>query len=403
MHSPAAKHGEFAAVFPAPGKPSLTKLMRSVNIEGSQSSNTREHSSVKRTAEFVNSGFGAWRSGGFVWCRAFVFSAAIFSFALPGRAQEALPTVTPQLARIFAGRAPKTLGDLRAMERHQTALAKKVIAATVSVQVGANYNGIAFGSGVIVSSGGLVMSAAHVAGEPGRNATVRLADGRILSAISLGVHRPLDAGLLQITDQISVPHLPVNRKTRVVRGQWCAAAGHPGGYTHQRGPVFRLGRVLSVGSLIRTDCQLAGGDSGGPLVNMKGEVIGINSRIGISLSNNLHTPAKAFDRYWDGLVDGEVWSGPSFLGVRGRRQQSRESITDRSGAVITFIHEESPAEDAGIEIGDLITRFGGQRVHSFSDLVNVVQLRKPGERVDVELVRDGETKNIEVRIGHKPT
>ena len=124
---------------------------------------------------------------------------------------------------------------------------------------------------------------------------------------------------------------------------------------------------------------------------MAGEVIGIHSRIGISLANNLHTPATVFDRYWEGLAAGEIWQGSAFLGVRGDRQaRMRMNITETTGAVINFIHEDSPAEAAGLQVGDIITRFGGQRIHSFSDLVNVVQLRNPGERVDVEFIRDGD-------------
>ena len=327
----------------------------------------------------------------------FVLFLAIGVCSTATVAQQSAPELSSELKRIYAGRAPKSPDDLRAMQRHQQLLAKQVIAATVSVQVGN-----AFGSGVVVSPDGLVLSAAHVAGEPGRKALVRLSDGRMLSAVSLGVHRPLDAGMLRITDQTNVDYLPVNRKGRISRGQWCAAAGHPGGFSQSRGPVFRIGRVLSSGSLLRTDCQLAGGDSGGPLVNMEGEVIGIHSRIGISLANNLHTPATVFDRYWEGLVAGEVWRGPAFLGVRGDRQAPmRMSLTETSGAVISFIHENSPAEDAGLQVGDIITRFGGQRVHSFSDLVNVVQLRNPGERVDVEFIRDSETTTLEVRLGRR--
>jgi serine protease Do len=315
----------------------------------------------------------------------------------PAVGQVELPRLDSELERIYAGHAPKTADDLRQMQRHQLLLAEKVIAATVSVRVGN-----AFGSGVIVSHEGLILTAAHVAGEPGRNTEVRLADGRVLGGISLGVHRPLDAGMLRITDPTDIPYLKVRRNRRARKGQWCAACGHPGGYSPSRGPVFRLGRVLNSGSLLRTDCQLAGGDSGGPLVNMDGEVIGIHSRIGISLANNLHTPTSVFDRYWDGLVAGDVWKGPSFLGVRGDRQpRIRTSFDDPVGAVISFIHEDSPAEDAGLEIGDIVTRFGGQRVYSFSDLVNVVQLRQPGERVDVDLIRDGEPTTVEVRIGRR--
>jgi S1-C subfamily serine protease len=85
--------------------------------------------------------------------------------------------------------------------------------------------------------------------------------------------------------------------------------------------------------------------------------------------------------------------GASYIGVRGDRR------TDR--AVVTYVHNESPAARAGIEVGDVITRFAGQRVQSFSDLVNIVQLRQPGEQVQVELRRRNRTLTKDLRVGKR--
>lgn len=318
-------------------------------------------------------------------------AAVIMSLLLgasQGHAQTSLPALTPSLERLFDGYAPRNVDDLRQMQRYNRLLSKKVMEATVSVQIGS-----IIGSGVVVSPDGLILTAAHVAGEPGNRVFVQFADGTGAEGETLGIHRPFDAAMIQVHRSGSLPFLPLAPSGSVRRGQWCAATGHPGGFSRERGPVFRLGRILDTQPLIRTDCQLVGGDSGGPLVNLKGEVIGIHSRIGVSLANNLHNPVSIYQDHWKGLVSGKIWTGSSYIGVRGDRR------TDL--AIVTFVHDDSPASKAGIQVGDVITRFAGQRVQNFSDLVNIVQLRQPGEQVEVELLRDDQALKKELRVGRR--
>lgn len=312
----------------------------------------------------------------------------VLSLAMPVAAQVSTMDWTPTLERLFHGKAPQDLDELREMQQYNRILAQTVIDATVSVQIGA-----VIGSGVVVSPEGLVLTAAHVAGEPGRTVVIQRSDGRILQGTTRGIHRPFDAAMIQITDARDLPYLEMAHDAEVRPGQWCAAAGHPGGFSPDRGPVFRLGRVLDARPLIRTDCQLLGGDSGGPLVNLKGEVIGIHSRIGVSLTNNLHNPVSIYHDHWEGLVGGEIWTGSSYIGLRGDRR------TD--AALVTLVHEGSPAAKAGIREGDVILRFAGQRVQSFSDLVSVVQLRQPGEQVEVEIQREDQRLRVDLRVGRR--
>jgi serine protease Do len=305
-----------------------------------------------------------------------------------GGAEVSLPLASPRLERIFAGAAPENVDELKAMEEYTRLLARKVVECTVSVQLG-----MAHGSGVIVSPEGVVLTAAHVLGSPGRSALVRLADGQVVRARSLGMHLQHDAGALRIQDPGPWPYLQLGDVGRVRKGSWCAATGHPGGYYVDRGPVFRLGRILDTNPMLRSDCQLAGGDSGGPLVDMGGRVIGVHSRIGTSLANNLHIPISVFQQYWEALLAGKIWNSSSFLGVRG---DSSSNV-----AQVTFVHEGSPAHRAGIRVNDVIVRFAGQPVHSFVDLVQMVQLRHPGEVVRVEFIRDGARRKVDVRISSR--
>ena len=306
-----------------------------------------------------------------------------------GQADE-LPAWSPALERIFSGKAPDGAEDLLAMEAYIQALSKKARAATVSIRYGA-----AHGSGVIISPDGLVLTAAHVTTALNTGARVRMADGREVRAVTLGRHNPLDASMLKLQANGPWPYLPVGKSNNLRRGQWCIATGHPGGHIEDRGPVVRLGRILEFDpELIRTDCRLSGGDSGGPLVDMRGQVIGIHSRIGTSLANNLHIPISVYREHWEGLTKGNQWKGPSYLGVRGEPEANEARITQ--------VHPGSPAARAGIRAGDVIMRFGGQRVFAFEQLPQLVQMRRPGEDVELEIQREGLILTFDVRIGRNP-
>jgi serine protease Do len=211
----------------------------------------------------------------------------------------------------------------------------------------------------------------------------------------------LDAGLLQITDKPGASGwqpATVGDSSKLKVGQWCLGTGHPGGYQRGRNPVVRLGRVLRVeDDGITTDCTLVGGDSGGPLFDMQGRVIGIHSRIGNSLTANVHVPVSAYRDNWDRLVKGDAWGsqpgvGP-FIGVVGAR--------DAKNAKIAYVNPGSPAEEAGIQVGDVITRFDGKPLGDFDMLSRAVRARQPGDRVRVELLRDGRTIRVDVTIGSR--
>lgn len=313
---------------------------------------------------------------------AFTQSAADLS------AELVLPELTPPLQRIFDGATPKNVDELRSMERYVQQLSKQLVEATVSLRIGT-----AHGSGVIVGKEGYVLTAAHVIGQPDRTVQFTLSDGRTVLGKTLGVHMPLDAGVAKITDSGTWPHLQIGNSEKLKKGQWCLAAGHPGGLDYSRGVVVRLGRILELGELTRTDCQLNAGDSGGPLINMRGQVIGIHSRIGTSLANNLHTPSATYRNHWDPFVAGKVWRSPSYLGVTGDKS-THEPLVGR-------VREGSPADRAGLRVGDYITRFAGHEVHTFRDLVYMVQSRHPGEEIEIEIERDDVKQRLEIIVGRR--
>lgn len=297
------------------------------------------------------------------------------------------------LPKIFAGGEPTSLAELKAMEQHQRALAEKLTECTVGIVVGP-----AHGSGVIISQDGYVLTAAHVAGEPRRKVVFVLPDGRRVRGESCGLYRTLDAGLMKITETGPWPFAEMAKSGDLRVGQWCVATGHPGGYEAGRRPVVRIGRVLQWDkSAITTDCTLVGGDSGGPLFDMQGRVIGINSRIGRQLTSNMHVPIAAFHDTWDRLVKGDAWgntpgAGP-LMGVKG---DGRSDV-----AKVASLVPGGPAEKAGVQTGDVIVKFAGQAVKNFAALQSFVNDSQPGEKVALELEREGKSLTVELILGQQ--
>lgn len=209
------------------------------------------------------------------------------------------------LPPVFAKDQPGSVADLKAIEQRVQELLPKITPAVVGIRIG-----FAQGSGVIVSKDGYVLTAGHVSGEPGRPATVILPDGRQLKAKTLGRNGGLDSGMIKITDEGEWPYVEMGNSSALKRGQWVLAIGQPGGFRPNRTPVVRVGRVLVANPiLIRTDCTLVGGDSGGPLFDMNGKVVGIHSRIGNNITENIHVPVDPYRKTWDRLAKGESWGG----------------------------------------------------------------------------------------------
>ncbi len=290
---------------------------------------------------------------------------------------------------VLAKAAPETVAELKALEDRVHAVVEDVMDATVGVRVGA-----AQGSGVIVSPDGYIMTAGHVSGTPGRRATIIFPDGRQVRGETLGRHARMDSGLIKITEEQDEdwPHAEMGPSDALKDGTWVIALGHPGGYQRGREPVVRFGRVLDTSSnFVRTDCTLVGGDSGGPLFDMDGKVIGIHSRISRNLSQNYHVPVATYTETWDQLADSvEIGVAPPRLGIRGQDHES--------GCLVTEILDDLPALAAGIQAGDIITKFGDSKVQGIEHLAELVQRQRRGRPVEITLLRDGEEQTVRLRL-----
>jgi serine protease Do len=295
--------------------------------------------------------------------------------------------------------APESLEELKAIQEQAKKVIARVMPAVVGVRVGA-----AQGSGVIVSEDGYVLTAGHVSGIPDRDIELILPDGKKLKGKSLGRNGGIDSGMLKITTEGKWPFVPLGKSAELKRGQWCLTLGHPGGYKPGRTPVVRLGRVLTANDeIIRTDCTLVGGDSGGPLFDLQGRLIGIHSRIGSNITDNIHVPVDTYRETWDRLAKGESWGGrlgeripvaPPYLGV----QLDREAKDVRVVEVV----EGSPAEKAGLKAKDLIVKIDGQKIATLDDLSAVLAKKKPGDSVTVEVQRDARPMSLKITLGRRP-
>lgn len=295
---------------------------------------------------------------------------------------------------------PDTKEDLQAIEQRVLEVIEMGKPATVCVQSGGGS-----GSGVIISEDGYVLTAGHVAVEPGRSVTFIFPDGNKARGKSLGINIGIDAGLMKITDRGKWPHVELGDMTKIKPGSWVVAMGHPGGFDKERSVVARLGRVYRVrDSVVQSDCTIIGGDSGGPLFDLDGKVVGIHSRISNSLRQNFHVPISIYEKDWDKLAAGEMWNrlptrnnlrpGGPYIGVQG--QNGRDL---GQGAALARVYANSPAAKAGLRNGDVVVELDRSPVGSFGDLAEIVGNLKPGDRVPVIVMRQDERLELEIEIG----
>lgn len=191
---------------------------------------------------------------------------------------------------------PQSIADLQRLEARLQAMLPKVLPALVCIELSDSS-----GTGVIVDDHGTIFTAAHVIDKKGTDLKIILTDGTRLKAkttmSSTLEEKGTDAGIAELTPKPEQPVPFVTRTTTLPKvGDWVFSLGHGGGLDEKRGAMVRLGRVVSIkNGTIQTDCKLIRGDSGGPLFNMNGELIGIHSRVGSGLEDNLHVPMKDFE------------------------------------------------------------------------------------------------------------
>lgn len=299
----------------------------------------------------------------------------------------------------FASADEVNLERLREIEKKIQEVARKQMGIVVAVT-----DGIGYGSGVIVSEDGLVLTAGHVFLTNGQNFRVIFPDGREIKAEPLGRNLNHDAGMLKISEPGPWPHAELGDIKALSKGDWCVCLGHSGGYELGRRPPVRAGRIVKFESdQVVTDCVLIGGDSGGPLFDLEGRVIAIHSSIGGSVAENRHVTIDVYQNDWDRLVSGEKWGQLPELAMK-HQQQPRPSMgirVDRSETVarILIVHNGKPAEKAGIQTGDIVLRFNSIPVNDSQHLIDLISNQSPGDAVKLVIRRGSEDLEISVTLG----
>jgi len=267
------------------------------------------------------------------------------------------------------------------------------------------------GSGFIIDDAGIVVTNFHVI-ENAEEITVTLADETSFTAEVLGQDQKTDIAVLKIDPgDADLTAVPFGDSDSLRVGDWVLAIGNPFGLggTVTAGIVSARGRDIGNGpydDFIQTDASINRGNSGGPLFNTDGEVIGINTAIfsqsggsvgiGFAISSNLAkrvtTQLAEFGttrRGWLGVFIQEVT--PDIADSLG--------LDVAGGALVSSVNEKSPADDAGLEPGDVITSFDGKMIDKMRDLPRIVAETDIGVTVDVELMRGGKMMTVQVTIG----
>ena len=322
-------------------------------------------------------------SGGFVFLASFLpLWVAIFTCPASALAQE-----VSGVGNLQSETSSTTLADLRELEQKLQTTLRRVVPCVVAV---------AGGSGVVISEDGLVLTVAHVGNRAGRRVSIVFPDGRRVAGETLGNDAGVDAGLIKITEDGKWPYAEMGTSADLTVGQWCLALGYPVTFPRGKPPAARIGRVLRNGTTsIITDCTIMGGDSGGPLFDIDGKVIGVGSRCDNRLTTNIHVPIDCYRQHWDRLVKGEDFNSQTedvaFLGV--------VPAEDSDVAKIERVYEDSGAGKAGIEAGDVIVKFDGSNVERTDQLPRLIQKRRPGDEVEVEVRRGEEILKLKVTLG----
>ena len=277
----------------------------------------------------------------------------------------------------------------------------------------------ALGSGVIIDAeNGYILTNNHVVDEMD-GIRVKLIDKREFDAIIIGTDPKTDLAILQIdADNLNDIELGNSDKIRV--GEWVMAVGSPFSenlsHTVTTGIVSALGRSNIMNSqsyedFIQTDAAINPGNSGGALLNMEGELIGINTAIatgGYERANRgvgFAIPSNMADRIMSDLID-KGFVTRSWLGVFIQELDNETAqalnISTRNGALITDVVDGSPAEEGGIQEGDVIVAFNDEPIADPANLKNVVSLSAPNSSNRVKVIRDGSPKTMKVVLQELP-
>ena len=326
--------------------------------------------------------------------------------------------------RVGGPSAPVAVSNGQALDVHAVLAAVQDAVVAINVQGIGQFGGASrgAGSGMIISSDGLVLTNNHVI-EDATSISVTMADGRDVAADLVGSIPSNDVALIRVRDGEDLSTVVFGSSSDLRVGDPVVAIGNALGLggtpSVTAGIVSALGREISepirLEDLVQTDAAIYPGNSGGPLVNAAGEVVGVNTAVaanatgggaenlGFAISIDQLKPL--IEELKDG--GGEVAIG-AFLGVRSvDLDDLQPAIRDRfevdvdRGAFVGEIVSGSAAEDAGLEAGDVIVAIDGEEIETAADVGEVIASLEPGDEVELTVVRDGRERTIRATLGSR--
>jgi serine protease Do len=262
------------------------------------------------------------------------------------------------------------------------------------------------GSGFILSADGYVMTNAHVV-DGADEVLVTLTDKRELKARIIGADRRTDVAVVKV-DATGLPFVKIGDSQKLKVGEWVMAIGSPFGLENSVTAGIVSAKQRDTGdylSFIQTDVAINPGNSGGPLINLRGEVVGINSQIfsrsggfmGISFAIPIDDAMRVSEQL---RANGRVIRGRIGVQIAPVTKEVAESIGlgKPTGALVQNAESGGPADKAGVEAGDIITKVDGKTVEKSGDLPRLIGSTKPGSKTTLQVYRRGTTKDITVSV-----
>jgi len=268
------------------------------------------------------------------------------------------------------------------------------------------------GSGFIISADGYILTNNHMV-ENAKKVKVELADGPKYDAEIIGTDPESDIALIKIEAQ-NLPYLELADSDELEVGEWVLAIGNPLSLSHTvtAGIVSAKGRSVGLAnfeSFIQTDAAINRGNSGGPLLNLDGQAVGINTaivgatgNIGIGFAIPINMVKYVYKQLRDGGAVERGYIGVTFDQLTPGLATSLDLDRDTKGIIITEVVEGTPAEEAGLQQYDVIVELDGEAVGNNNEFLNRVAMYKPGTKIKLIILRDGDRKPITIKLGKRP-
>ena len=276
----------------------------------------------------------------------------------------------------------------------------------------------AAGSGFIINKDGYILTNNHVV-EGATKIEVQFFDDEdsFYGARVVGRDPLTDSALIQLTEKPNrpLPEAKFGDSSQMEPGDWVMAIGNPFGLAHtiSVGVISATARSFPVAeqrtaNVLQTDAAINPGNSGGPLLNIRGEVIGINSAIysnpsaggAGNIGIGFAIPINTIRDVLPGLRSGKITRGRIGVAVQAITPEVAEALNlkERKGALVATVAKAGPADNAGIQPGDVIVEFNEKRVEKNDDLVRQVVATAPGATVPVKVLRDGKERTLSVKV-----